>query len=110
VNAFNGQPMRYMRPIKNGKHATALKITTNFVAKGHPKDDPAEKQMKALLNIERSTRLEGSFGTEKNYYGLAKVKARKETTERLCIYFAVMTANAVRMSRRMEISPHRQAA
>jgi hypothetical protein len=95
---------------KNRKYATSLKITTNFVPKGHPQDDPAEKRMKALLNKERSTRLEGSFGIEKNYYGLAKVKARKEATERLCIYFAVMTANAVRMGRKMELSPHRQAA
>lgn len=95
---------------KNRKYATSLKITTNFVPKGHPKDDPAEKLMKTLLNKERSTRLEGSFGTEKNYYGLAKVKARKESTERLCIYFSVMTANAVRMSRKMESPPHRQAA
>jgi hypothetical protein len=95
---------------KNRRYATSLKITTNFIPKGHPKDDPSEKQMKALLNKERSTRLEGSFGTEKNYYGLAKVKARKEATERLCIYFAVMTANAVRMSRKMEGSPHLKAA
>lgn len=95
---------------KNRRYTTSLKMTTNFVPKGHPKDDPAEKQMKALLNKERSTRLEGSFGTEKNYYGLAKVKARKEATERLCIYFAVMTANAVRVSRKMEHFPQRQAA
>jgi transposase, IS5 family len=95
---------------KNRTYTTSLKITTNFVPKGHPKDDPAEKQMKALLNKERSTRLEGSFGTEKNYYGLAKVKARKEATERLCIYFNVMTANAVRICRKMEIPAHQQAA
>lgn len=95
---------------KNRRYTTSLKITTNFVPKGHPKDDPAQKQMKALLNRERSTRLEGSFGTEKNYYGLAKVKARKEATERLCIYFAVMTANAVRIGRRMAESPIQQQA
>ena len=95
---------------KNRKYTTALRITTNFVPKGYNKNDPTEKQMKALLNKERSTRLEGSFGTEKNYYGLAKVKARKEATERLCIYFGVMTANAVRMIRKMEFSPHQQAA
>jgi IS5 family transposase len=80
---------------KNRTYTTTSKITTNFIPKGRPKDDPAEKQMKSLLNKERSTRLEGSFGTEKNYYGLAKVKARKQTTEVLCIYFAVMTANAL---------------
>lgn len=95
---------------KNRTYTSSLKITTNFIPKGSPKDDPAEKQMKALLNKERSTRLEGSFGTEKNYYGLAKVKARKESTERLCIYFSVMTANAVRMGRKIESHLHRQAA
>ena len=95
---------------KNRTYTTAARITTNFVPKGHPKDDPAEKQMKALLNKERSTRLEGSFGTEKNYYGLAKVKARKQATEVLCIYFAVMTANAVRISNRQQNTLLRQAA
>jgi len=33
-----------------------------FCGKEHPKNDPQEKQMKALLNKERATRLEGSFG------------------------------------------------
>lgn len=95
---------------KNRKYASALKLTTNFVPKGVPKNDPLEKQMKALLNKERSTRLEGSFGVEKNYYGLSKVKARKKETERLCIYFAVMTANAVRISHRAGQLPSQMAA
>jgi IS5 family transposase len=95
---------------RNRTYTTTSKITTNFIPKGRPKDDPAEKQMKSLLNKERSTRLEGSFGTEKNYYGLAKVKARKQTTEVLCIYFAVMTANAVRIGNRIKSTPLGQAA
>lgn len=95
---------------KNRKYATALNIMTNFVPKGFPKNDPQEKQIKALLNKERSTRLEGSFGVEKNYYGLSKVKARKKETEKLCIFFAVMAANAVRISRRIEPPQHQQAA
>jgi transposase, IS5 family len=86
---------------KNRKYLTAQKIISNFVPKGYHKTDEADRTMKALLNKERSTRLEGSFGVEKNYYGLAKVKARKEQTEKLCIYFGVMTANAVRVSRRI---------
>ena len=95
---------------KNRKYASALKIMTNFVAKGCPKNDPQEKQIKALLNKERSTRLEGSFGVEKNYYGLSKVKARNKATEKLCIYFAVMVANAVRISHRVEPPQYRRAA
>jgi len=96
---------------KNRSYASALKIMTNFVAKGHPKNDPQEKQIKALLNKERATRLEGSFGVEKNYYGLSKVKARNKDTEKLCIYVAVMVANAVRLSHRVEPpQQHKRAA
>ena len=95
---------------KNRTYASLTKIITNFVPKGCPKNDPQEKQIKALLNKERSTRLEGSFGVEKNYYGLSKVKARKQQTEKLCIYFAVMVANAVRISHRKDPVEHHQAA
>jgi transposase, IS5 family len=94
---------------KNRVYASSQNIMTNFVAKGHPKNDPQEKQMKALLNKESATRLEGSFGVEKNYYGLSKVKARTASTEKLCIYFAVMLANAVRICHRQEWQ-HKQAA
>lgn len=50
---------------KNRSYTTSLKITTNFINKGRPNNDPTEKQIKALLNKERSTRLERSFGTKK---------------------------------------------
>jgi transposase, IS5 family len=95
---------------KNRKYLSGQKIINNFVPKGHPKNDPQEKKIKFLLNKERSTRLEGSFGVEKNYYGLAKVKARKEQTEKLCIYFGIMTANAVRISQRKQRIPLKKAA
>ena len=94
---------------KNRVYASAQNILTNFVVKGHPKNDPQKKQMKALLNKERVTRLEGSFGVEKNYYGLPKVRARTASTEKLCIYFAVMLANAVRICHRQE-RQYKQAA
>lgn len=95
---------------KNRKYATSMNITTNFVRKGLLKDDLQEKQIKSLLNKERSTRLEGSFGTEKNFYGLRKVKMKKKETEMLFIYFSVMTANAVRISHRKAPVVQRQAA
>jgi hypothetical protein len=95
---------------KNRTYTTLKNITTNFIPKGPSRSDEEEKMMRALLNKERSTRLEGSFGTEKNYYGLSKVKARKEKTEKLCIYFSVMTANAVRISRRIREEGLREAA
>jgi hypothetical protein len=95
---------------KNRTYTTLKNITANFVPKGPSRIDEEEKTLRALLNKERSTRLEGSFGTEKNYYGLSKVKARKETTEKLCIYFSVMTANAVRISKRIRGEDLRIAA
>lgn len=95
---------------KNRKYLTERGIITNFVSKGLPKKDAQEKEIKSLLNKERSTRLEGSFGVEKNYYGLRKVKARKIQTEKLCIYFSIMTANAVRISQRMREPQLQQAA
>ena len=73
-------------------------ITTSFVRKGRAsKDEQDLKAMRSILSKERSTRLEGSFGTEKQHYGLHKVKARTKETELLWIFFGIHTANAVRM-------------
>jgi len=57
--------------------------------------------MASVLRKERSTRMEGSFGTEKEYYGLQKIKARTQKNEMLWIFFGVHTANAVRIAKRM---------
>lgn len=86
---------------KNRRFTSAHSIITNFIPKGPSTKEEDIKTVKSLLNIARATRLEGSFGTEKNFYGLSKVKARTEETERLSIYFSVMTANAVRLSKRI---------
>jgi transposase len=60
------------------------KIITSFIRKGKPSKNEAQaQQMRNLLNRERSTRLEGSFGTEKQHYSLDKVKARTKHTEML---------------------------
>ncbi len=53
------------------------------------------------LRKERATRMEGSFGTEKQHYSLDKVKARTELNEILWIFFGVHTANAVRIAKRL---------
>ena len=44
-----------------------------------------------------SHRLEGSFGTQKQHYSLARIKARNRKTEILWIFFGIHTANAVLM-------------
>lgn len=85
---------------ENRKFTTKEAIITNFVRKGRGKDDKPTKQIKALLNKERSTRLEGSFGNEKEQYLLRKIKARKPETEMVWLFFGVLTANCVLIAKR----------
>lgn len=86
---------------KNRAYCTENNITTSFVRKGKAgKYESQRSQMQALLSKERSTRLEGSFGVEKNHYGLSRVAARIEETEVLWIFFGVHAANLMRIARR----------
>lgn len=87
---------------KNRRFATGEGIVNNFVRKGRGQDDKPTKQVKALLNKERSTRLEGSFGNEKEHYLLRKIKARTPETEMVWLFFGVHTANAVLMAKRRQ--------
>ncbi len=74
-------------------------IYTSFLPKGkRAKDEPEKSKMRSLLSKERSTRLEGSFGTEKEHYNLRKIKARTPQTEILWILFGVHTANVARLA------------
>jgi len=61
------------------------------------KDEPLRKVLRSELSKERATRLEGSFGTQKQHYSLARIKARKRKTEILWIFFGIYTANAILM-------------
>jgi hypothetical protein len=78
----------------NRRFCTREGIQTNFAGKGR-KPKKEVQQLRAALNKDRSTRLEGSFGNQKNHYLLRKVKARNEHTEKIWVYFGVWTANAV---------------
>lgn len=67
---------------KNRKYCSSRKIATSFVRKGRAgKDEEQNKMMRSILSKERATRMEGSFGTEKEFYTLRKVKARTKETE-----------------------------
>ena len=95
----------------NRKYCSKREITTSFVRKGRASKDEAQaQQIRNLLNKERSTRLEGSFGTEKQHYSLAKVKARTKKTEIIWIFFGIHTANAVRMIPKVEREKEKKAA
>lgn len=78
-------------------------IVHNFKPKGRQKSQHVaqNKLMATLLNKERGTKLEGSFGNEKNHYFLSKVKARNRYTETCWIFFGIHTANAVNIGNRI---------
>ncbi len=76
-------------------------IQHNFIAKGRKKKYEEQKEvLRNELNKERATRLEGSFGNEKNHYSLRKIKARIKETEIIWIFFGVFTANCINISKR----------
>ena len=80
----------------NRKFCMKYGISTSFVRKGKAaKDEPLRKVLRSELSRERATRLEGSFGTQKQHYSLARIKARNKKTEILWIFFGIHTANAV---------------
>jgi hypothetical protein len=86
----------------NRTYCSSQKITTNFKRKGRAGKHEDHRQIIAQeLRKERATRMEGSFGTEKQHYSLGKIKARTELNEILWIFFGVHTANAVRIAKRL---------
>ena len=82
----------------NRKFCTKYGISTSFVRKGRAaQDEPLRKVLRSELSKERATQLEGSFGTQKQHYSLARIKARNKKTEILWIFFGIHTANAILM-------------
>lgn len=87
---------------KNRSFASKYNIRTDFKRKGRAgKHEKQRKQMAAMISKERATRLEGSFGKEKEHYHLKKIRARTKETEILWIFFGIHTANALEIGRRM---------
>ncbi len=78
-------------------------VYTSFLPKGRKaKDEVQRSKMRSMLARERSTRLEGSFGTEKEHYNLRKIKARTPHTEIVWILFGIHTANIARLAARVK--------
>lgn len=96
----------------NRRFCTQNNIRTDFKRKGRAstKHEPHRKQLSEMITKERASRLEGSFGKEKEHYHLKKVKARTEATEILWIFFGIHTANALEIGRRMYHDRQRLAA
>ena len=94
----------------NRKYCTKYGISTSFVCKGRAaKDEHLRKVLRSELSKERATRLEGSFGTQKQHYSLSRIKARNMKTEILWIFFGIHTANAVLMIDKVTIRTAKSA-
>ena len=90
---------------KNRTFTSSNQIHTDFVRKGKAgKHEDQRKILASAIKKERATRLEGSFGNEKEHYNLRKIKARTKKSEILWIFFGIHTANALEIGRRIYIA------
>lgn len=87
---------------KNRRKLTADKIQSDFKRKGRAGKHETERMIMAkMITKERASRLEGSFGTDKEYFLLNKIKARTKETEILWIFLGIHTSNALNIGRRI---------
>jgi len=89
----------------NRKYLTEKKIFTCFPRKGPKRYNKQETKLQSLISTARATVMEGSFGTHKTSYGLRRVKAKTQRNEKVWVFFGVMMANAVLISKRQGNKP-----
>ena len=58
-------------------------------------------QLAIMITKERATKLEGSFGNDKEHFLLKRIKARTKKTEILWIFLGIHTSNAIQIGQRM---------
>lgn len=86
----------------NRRYCTSQGIQTDFKRKGRAGKNEAQRKVLArIIRKQRATRLEGSFGTEKQHYLLQHIRARTRKTEILWIFFGIQTANALNIGKRI---------
>jgi hypothetical protein len=96
---------------KNRKFLTTNNIRTDFKRKGKPgKHEQQRRKLAGAITKERASRLEGSFGKDKEHYHLKRVRARTKATEILWIFFGIHTGNALEVGRRISLDRLQQAA
>lgn len=77
-------------------------IQTSFVKRGRPSQEKKEKDfVRQELARVRAAAMDGSFGTQKEHYGMRRIKARKKETEMLYIFFGIHAANVVHLAERL---------
>ena len=85
---------------ENRSFCSGRGIETSFPQKGRKREATAAVSIvkKELARV-RATAMEGSFGTQKEHYGLRRINGRTKKTEILIIFFGIHTANAVRIAK-----------
>lgn len=86
----------------NRSFCSERNIETSFSQKGRKREATASASMvkKELARV-RATAMEGSFGTQKEHYGLRRINGRIRKTEILIVFFGIHTANAVLLAKRI---------
>lgn len=85
-------------------------ITTNFARKGpKPKDeDPAKSAARRILGNLRATVMEGSFGNQKEHFGVGRIAARNRESETLLLFFGIHMANAATLAARIQAKEEKE--
>lgn len=87
---------------ENRRYCTEKGIVTNFVRKGpKPKDEqPEVGAARRIIGTLRATVMEGSFGNQKQHYGLGRIAARNRYSETILLFFGIHMANAATLAAR----------
>lgn len=97
----------------NRRYCTENGITTCFVRKGpKPKDENTDiSTARRIIGTLRSTAMEGSFGNQKQHYGVSRIAARNSRSETLLLFFGIHMANAATLAaRQLAIYGHKNEA
>ena len=79
------------------------KIETSFAQKGRTYKNEVKNVTRREFARVRATAMEGSFGTQKEHYGLRKIAERLKNTEITLIFFGIDTSNVVNLARRESV-------
>ena len=87
---------------ENRKYCTERDITTNFVRKGpKSKDEQADiSTARRIIGNLRATVMEGSFGNQKQHFGVGRIAARNRHSETLLLFFGIHMANTAILAAR----------
>ena len=94
----------------NRRYCTENGITTCFVRKGpKPKDEGADiSTARRIIGTLRSTAMEGSFGNQKQHYGVGRIAARNSRSETLLLFFGIHMANTAILAARQLASEEKE--